>query len=117
MAIDVAVPVVNLPAFWQRTPFVNATGHGGGATNQALTPQAQHHLAAATVQHLQMTLLRGIHAAFLAALLAAVLGLLVLLLLPGGSARDHAVRETAPTATADGAPRSAAPQDAPQRTK
>jgi hypothetical protein len=52
-----------------------------------------------------------------AALLAAVLGLLVLLGLPGGSARDHAVRETAATATApaDGAPRPTAPQDAPPR--
>jgi EmrB/QacA subfamily drug resistance transporter len=97
----------------------NATGHVGGATNQALTPQAQHHLAATTLQHIQMTLLTGIHAAFLAALLAAVLGLLALLGLPGGSARDHAVRETAATATApapaDGAPRPTAPQDAPPR--
>ena len=80
----------------------NVTGHVGSTTNQALTPQTQHHLAAATVQHIQMTLLSGIHTAFLAALLAAVLGLLVLLFLPGGSARDHAVREPAPTATADG---------------
>ena len=62
-----------------------------------------------------MTLLAGIHAAFLAALLAAVLGLLALLGLPGGSARDHAVRETAATATADGAPRPTVPQDAPPR--
>ena len=67
------------------------------------------------MQHLQMTLLAGIHAAFLAALLAAVLGLLVLLFLPGGSARDHAVRETVPTA--DGAPQPTALQDAPQRAK
>ena len=64
-----------------------------------------------------MTLLTGIHAAFLAALLAAILGLLVLLFLPRGSARDQAVRETVPTATADGAPRPTAPQDAPQRAK
>jgi hypothetical protein len=69
------------------------------------------------LQHIQMMLLTGIHAAFLAALLAAVLGLLVLLFLPGGSARDHAVRETAPTATADGALLPTAPQNVPQRPK
>jgi hypothetical protein len=45
------------------------------STNQALTPQAQHHLAATTLQHIQMDLL-------------------VRLGLPGGSVRDHAVRET-----------------------
>jgi EmrB/QacA subfamily drug resistance transporter len=73
----------------------NATQGSASATNQAL--QSTKGVPSALLRHIQTSLLNGIHAAFAAALVAAVLGLIVVLFLPGGSARDHAVRESAPT--------------------
>jgi EmrB/QacA subfamily drug resistance transporter len=76
--------------------LVNHATHGStNATNQAL--QAPHTIPPAALRHIQASLLNGIHAAFLAALVAALLGLLAVLFLPGGSARDHAVAESTPT--------------------
>jgi EmrB/QacA subfamily drug resistance transporter len=73
----------------------HATQGSTNATNQAL--QAPHTVPPAALRHIQASLLNGIHAAFLAALVAALLGLLAVLFLPGGSARDHAVAESTPT--------------------
>ena len=71
-----------------------ATGGVSGSANQALGASAGRHLSAAALRHVQTTLFSGIHAAFAAALVAAVIGLLVVCGLPGGSARDHAVQES-----------------------
>ncbi len=72
----------------------NATQGSASATNQAL--QSTKGVPPSLLRHIQTSLMNGIHAAFVAALVAAVFGLLAVLFLPGGSARDHAVRETAP---------------------
>jgi hypothetical protein len=72
----------------------NATKGAASATNQALSGATHNGLSGAVLRHVHASLMDGIHAAFFAALVAAVVGLLAAFLLPGGSAREHAVAET-----------------------
>jgi EmrB/QacA subfamily drug resistance transporter len=62
------------------------------ATNQTLSMHG-HTLPPAVLAHIHAVLLEGIHDAFLAALVGAVIGLVVVAFLPGGSATEHEVRE------------------------
>lgn len=63
------------------------------STNQALDVRAHHRLPPAVLAHIHTVLFQGIHGAFFAALVAALLGLAVVWRLPGGSAKDHELRE------------------------
>lgn len=69
---------------------------GNAATNQTLDVHAHHQVPQALLQQIQAALFRGIHDAFVAALVAAILGLLIVLNLPGGSAREHVLQEDSP---------------------
>jgi EmrB/QacA subfamily drug resistance transporter len=71
----------------------HATGKQGAAAaaNQALNIHA--HVPVAALLRFHAALNQGIHGAFLAALAAAILGLLIVTRLPGGSARQHELRE------------------------
>jgi EmrB/QacA subfamily drug resistance transporter len=71
----------------------NATQGLAGVANRVLAGQTPRGLPAGTLQRLHTGLLSGIHAAFTATLIAAVLGLIAVLFLPGGSARDHVAQE------------------------
>jgi hypothetical protein len=71
----------------------NATKGSASATDQALSGTAHAGLVGAVLRHVHASLMNGIHAAFFTALIAAVIGLLAALLLPGGSAREHAIAE------------------------
>jgi EmrB/QacA subfamily drug resistance transporter len=73
----------------------HATAKFGNAssTNQALDVHSRHTVPASVLRQIHSTLFTGIHASFLAALVAAVLGILAVTYLPGGSARRHEVRE------------------------
>lgn len=73
----------------------NVTGRigGSGAANRALDVQQHTHVPPAILQRVHETLALAIHEAFIAALVAAALGLIVVTRLPGGSARQHELRE------------------------
>jgi len=66
---------------------------GRNATNQLLNVHARQAIPPALVREIHNALFNGIHGAFIAALVAAVAGFFVVLALPGGSAREHEVRE------------------------
>jgi hypothetical protein len=55
-------------------------------------------VAPALLAHIHDALFSGIHTAFIAALVAAIIGTAVVSNLPGGSAREHEVREDAVSA-------------------
>jgi hypothetical protein len=76
----------------------HATGKYGGnaATNQTLDVHGRHAVPPALLQEIHAALFNGIHGAFVASLISAVLGLLVVVNLPGGSAKEHEHREPAP---------------------
>ena len=80
----------------------NATRGLSTATNGALDAHAGHAPQPFLLQRIHLSLLNGIHAAFLAALIAAVLSLVAAWFLPGGTARELAVQETGPSGTAPG---------------
>jgi ABC-type Fe3+ transport system permease subunit len=67
---------------------------GSAASNQTLDIHARHSVPPSFLHAFQTSLLHGIHGAFIAALIAAILGFLVVLALPGGSAREHELRDT-----------------------
>jgi MFS family permease len=73
----------------------HVSGHAGGssATNQALDVSGRHSVPPSVLAHIQQSLFDGIHLAFISALIAAVLCLIVVAFLPGGSARLHALQE------------------------
>jgi MFS family permease len=62
------------------------------ATNATLSMHG-HTLPPAVLAHIHTVLLDGIRDAFLAALVGGVIGLIVVFFLPGGSAREHEIRE------------------------
>jgi MFS family permease len=72
-----------------------ATRGSAAAANRALGGPGERALSAAALRQVQTNLFGGIHATFVAALVCALLGLLVVCALPGGSARDHAFMERA----------------------
>jgi EmrB/QacA subfamily drug resistance transporter len=67
---------------------------GSSATNQELSIHLRSRLPPALLQHIRDALFSGIHLAFLAALVAAIAGTLVVSNLPGGSALEHELAET-----------------------
>jgi MFS family permease len=73
----------------------HVTGHAGGSstTNQALDVSGRHTVPPSVLAHIHLSLFDGIHEAFVAALIATVLCLIVVAFLPGGSARQHAFQE------------------------
>jgi len=71
-----------------------ATGSlAGSVTSQSLEIQRRHDIPAATLVHIHTALFHGIHQAFLSGFAAAIVGVLVVAALPGGSAREHVVDE------------------------
>ncbi|HEX6508895.1 MAG TPA: MDR family MFS transporter [Chloroflexota bacterium] len=76
----------------------HATGVYGGsaATNQSLDVHQRHAVPPRLLQEIHAALFNGIHGAFVASLVAGILGLLVVVNLPGGSAMDHQYREPEP---------------------
>lgn len=74
-----------------------ATGASGAssATNRVLDVHAHAHVPPALLHQIRLSLFHGVHAAFFAALGAALFGLVVVALLPGGSALEHERREVA----------------------
>jgi EmrB/QacA subfamily drug resistance transporter len=66
---------------------------GGSAVNQTLNVGGARGLSATVVDHIHRVLLTGIHGAFIAALVAAILGTLTVSRLPGGSALEHELDE------------------------
>lgn len=73
----------------------HATGSVGGstATNQVLDVRAHHAVPPALLHQIHLTIFSGVHQTFFAVLVSAVLGLIVVFYLPGGSAREHEHRE------------------------
>ncbi|HEX8917007.1 MAG TPA: MDR family MFS transporter [Chloroflexota bacterium] len=73
----------------------HATGSYGRSqvTNKALDISARHNVSAAQLEQVQHALYTGVHSAFFAALAGALLGVIVLLWMPGGSARQYELRE------------------------
>jgi EmrB/QacA subfamily drug resistance transporter len=71
----------------------NATSsiRGSASTNQTL--RLSSNVPAAVADRIHQVLLNGIHNAFLASLVGAVLALVVVLFLPGGSAKEHELQE------------------------
>jgi EmrB/QacA subfamily drug resistance transporter len=65
----------------------------GSAVNRTLDVGGGKGLPAAVVDNIHRVLLDGIHGAFIAALVAAILGTVVVTRLPGGSAREHELDE------------------------
>lgn len=85
-----------------------AGAYGGNAvTNRALDAHGRHGIPPALLHNIHTALFNGVHNAYLTSLCASVLGLLVVLNLPGGSARDHQFQEpeaeSAPLPVAAGA--------------
>jgi hypothetical protein len=72
-----------------------AAGHVGGssATNRALDVSSRHSVPPSVLAQIHRSLFDGIHEAFIAALVATVLCLVVVTCLPGGSARQHVLQE------------------------
>jgi EmrB/QacA subfamily drug resistance transporter len=66
---------------------------GQSATSQALQVNGSRHVPAQLLTQIHTALQHGIHGAFIAALVAAIAGMLIVANLPGGSARDHEMRE------------------------
>jgi MFS family permease len=66
---------------------------GGSAVNRTLNVGGARGLPASVVDHIHRVLLNGIHGAFIAALVAAVLATMIISRLPGGSAREHELDE------------------------
>jgi EmrB/QacA subfamily drug resistance transporter len=73
----------------------HSTGSYGGsaATTRSLDVHARGALPPAVLHRIQDALFIGLHNAYVAALIAAAIGLVVALGLPGGSARDHELQE------------------------
>jgi EmrB/QacA subfamily drug resistance transporter len=78
----------------------NATGaiRTSSSTNAAL--RLSHHVPPAVIERVHRVLLAGIHHAFLAALVASIIALVIAVFLPGGSAREHELREESEEASA-----------------
>lgn len=68
-------------------------GLAGGAANRALNVQANRHVPVVVLQRVHEALALAIHDAFFAALVAAAIGVIMVTQLPGGSAREHELRE------------------------
>lgn len=74
----------------------NATaGHQGSAANRAINVHTRASVPPAVLHQIQLDLTNAVHHAFLAALVAALIGLMVVTRLPGGSAAEHQVQEEA----------------------
>jgi len=73
----------------------HATGRYGSAqvTNQALDVTARHNVSAIQLHQVHLALFTGVHSAFFAALAGSVSGVIVVAWMPGGSARQHELRE------------------------
>ena len=66
------------------------------STNQALDIHARHGVATSVLGHIHDALFQGLHWAFVAALVAAAAGALVVVNMPGGSALQHEIQEDSP---------------------
>src|SRR5438270_841312 len=77
---------------WRRCRWA---GHAGSnaSTNRALDVHARGGVPPAVLAHVHQTLMTGLHYAFFAAVVAAALGAVAVLGMPGGSAREHEARE------------------------
>jgi MFS family permease len=88
--------VVGLAVMGSIINNVSGAIRSSSATNQTLSRHG-HTLPPGIVAHIHAVLLKGIHDAFLAALVGGVIGLVVVAFLPGGSAIEHEIREEQPT--------------------
>jgi EmrB/QacA subfamily drug resistance transporter len=68
-------------------------GYSNASENQAISVHGHHNLSPVLLQHIHQSLFDGIHIAFIAALVAAVLGTAVVSRLPSGSALEHQAAE------------------------
>lgn len=74
----------------------NASGYGARTTSRSLDLHARSSVPPHVLNAIRHALATGIHQTFIAALVAAIIGVLVVTFLPGGSARQHELREALP---------------------